>query len=154
GRWLEPGVSAWSDTRFGPLPGSLSGSWGYTPSCPRCGRAQPPPRPLVDTEPPVTQPAHAREPRPRRPHRRRPCRPRRRPPPTLEPPRSRPRVQAARSRDVLAPILQHVDQRRANLARRPQPPCMVSITPHRATPPERAVHRLRDPHRQTLTAAG
>ncbi len=113
-----------------------------------------PARPLVGIDTPVPQPAHSRDPAARRPHRRRPRRGRRRCPPPGEPRRGRPRIETARSRDVLPPVLQHVDQRVPDLPRRAEQPRVVAIAPHCPAPPENPVHGLRHPHSEPLAPPG
>jgi hypothetical protein len=55
---------------------------------------------------------------------------------------------------VLEPVLEHVHQCSADLARRPEPPCVVAIGPDCAASPEDAVHGLRQPDREPLAAPG
>jgi len=54
---------------------------------------------------------------------------------------------------VLPPILQHVNQRIADLARRPQSSCVKPITPDAAAPSEDPVHSLRDADGESLDPA-
>ncbi len=76
-------------------------------------------RRLVDVDQAMASPPDPREPGPRDRDRSRPDRRRDARSPPVEPPRGRPRVQAARPREVLPPVVQHVDERVPDLARRP-----------------------------------
>src|SRR5215468_9276883 len=73
------------------------------------------PRTLLRIQPPVAPPAHARQPGARGPYRRRALRRWRQCPPTVEPRRGRPRIESTGARDVLLPVLEHVDERPADL---------------------------------------
>ena len=108
---------------------------------------------LVDTEEPVSPPAHARKPGPGRRHGRGPdragdCRP-----PSREPRCRRPCIEPACPGQVLSPILEHVHESVAHLARRPQKPRVVAVAPHASGATERTVHRLRHPDGQPLDAS-
>ena len=54
---------------------------------------------------------------------------------------------------MFAPVLQHVEERIPNLARRAQNPRMVSVAPDPSATSEDSVHRLGDSNRQSLDAA-
>jgi len=73
--------------------------------------------------------------------------------PPSEPCRGRARVEAASSRDVLAPVAQHVDQRIAYFTRGPQRSSVIAIRPYPATASGKAVHRLRDSDRKAADTA-
>jgi hypothetical protein len=54
---------------------------------------------------------------------------------------------------VLAPVVEHVDQRVPHFARRPEHPRVISVSPNRAATVEGSVHSLGNPDGETLKAA-
>ncbi len=110
-------------------------------------------RAFVDVDQPAAPPSDAREPRAWARDGRCLGDSSRPPAPSVEPPCRRARIEPARAADVFAEVVEHVDERVAHLARRPQETGVVSVSPDPAATSESAVHRLRYPDREAAHAA-
>ena len=128
----------------------------YDGARPRAARAPGGPRggSLLCIQPPMPHPAHPREPGPGRSHWRRSHWARQRRSPPVEPCRRRSRIRSAGAGHVFEPILQHVEQRPTDFARRAQSPRVIPISPHGSPAAEKAIDRLRQADRQPLASAG
>ena len=104
---------------------------------------------LVDIDESVSPPTHTRQPGAGGHHGRR-ARDRHRGPPSREPRRRRPWIETPRPGNVLAPVLEHIDERVPHFSRCSEPTCVVPVAPYRAAPPERTVHCLRHTDGESL----
>jgi hypothetical protein len=108
---------------------------------------------FIDIDESVSSPPDAGEPRPRRRNGRGPRWNDDRRSPAGKPPRRRSRIESAHIPEMLPDILQHVDERVPDLARRREDARMISVGPQLPTPTERAIDRLGDTDGEPLKAA-
>jgi hypothetical protein len=110
-------------------------------------------RGLVNVDGAQSPPAEARKPGPRPCDRSRACRRRRRGSPSVEPRRRRARIQPAHGSQVLARVVQDVDERVTHFAWCSQQARVVAIAPNVSVPTDDAVDRLCQSDRETLDSA-
>ena len=110
-------------------------------------------RPVVDADETVAAPADGGKPDARPDHRRRRGHGRDDLPPPVEPRRRRAGIQAAFSLAVLPAIQKHVNDRVAHCSRGGERPCVITVSPDGAAPPERVVDRARHADSEAPEAA-